>query len=205
MAIVKLAFRTPIRRDPARPADASVPVRELCVRLGGRGRGRNRGQSVVEFALVLVPLMLLLVGAIQFGMIWATQVGVTNAVRDAARAASGVQPKSNSAGDVTQASEQSYAGSINTTVLTPALAGKVPFFSPAAPQKQVCYSTFTDAAGNPGLQATVTVIYAHPIIVPLLTAVMGNAISTTASLSIPVGLDLPYTLPSVGAPAGCSP
>jgi Flp pilus assembly protein TadG len=204
MAPIKLEFRAPTRPEPARAGDPRVPVRESRIRPGDRGHGRNRGQSVVEFALVLVPLLLLLLGAIQFGVIWASQVGVTNAVRDAARAASGVQPKSNSAGDVTQAREQSYAGSINTTVLMPALAGNVPFYSPAAAQKQVCYSTFTDAAGNPRLQSTVTVIYAHPIFLPLISDVLGNAISTTASLSIPVGLDLPYTLPPVGAPAGCS-
>ena len=66
-----------------------------------RSRRRSRGQSVVEFALVLLPMLLLLLGAIQFAIIWAAQVGVTNAVRDAARVASLQQPKADAAGNVT--------------------------------------------------------------------------------------------------------
>ena len=158
---------------------------------------------MVEFALILIPIMLLLLGAIQFGVIWAAQVGVTNAVRDAVRAASGIQPKSNAAGDVTAVSEGSYANSINSSVLTPGLAKNVPFYSSASVTTQtICYSSFTNAAAAAALQATVTVTYAHPIFIPLLSTVLGPSIATTSSLSIPVGLDLPYTIPSVGSSAG---
>ena len=47
--------------------------------------GRARGQSLVEFALVLIPLMLLILGVVQFGLIFNTYVTMTNASRDAAR------------------------------------------------------------------------------------------------------------------------
>jgi Flp pilus assembly protein TadG len=162
---------------------------------------------MVEFALILIPILLLLLGAIQFGVIWAAQVGVTNAVRDAARAASGVQPKSNSAGLIDSTSEGSYANSVNTTVLTPGLSKNVPFFAPSSVTVQkVCYTTFSDAAPvpAPALNATVTVTYGHSIFIPLLSAILGPTISTTTTLSIPVGLDLPYSLPSVGSSAGTS-
>jgi Flp pilus assembly protein TadG len=43
------------------------------------------GQSIVEFALVLTPLFLVLLGIIQFGFIFNTYVTMTNAARDAAR------------------------------------------------------------------------------------------------------------------------
>jgi len=46
---------------------------------------RERGQSLVEFALVLTPLMLILLGIIQFGFIFNTYVTLTNATREAAR------------------------------------------------------------------------------------------------------------------------
>lgn len=168
---------------------------------------RSRGQSVVEFALVLVPMLLLLLGAIQIGVIWATQVGVTNAVRDAARAASLTQPK-DANGDVSQATEQTYATTIEATVLGPGLAANVPFYGSGNVQvDQVCYSSFTDATGtDTALRATVTVTYRHPIFVPLLAGILGpGGIATTSSLSIPVGMEKPYTLPTILTPAGCSP
>jgi Flp pilus assembly protein TadG len=49
-------------------------------------RGRTgSGQSLVEFALVLLPLFFILLGIIQFGFIFNTYVTMTNASRDAAR------------------------------------------------------------------------------------------------------------------------
>jgi Flp pilus assembly protein TadG len=48
-------------------------------------RDGQRGQSLVEFALVLTPLFLILLGIIQFGFIFNTYVTLTNATREAAR------------------------------------------------------------------------------------------------------------------------
>jgi len=56
---------------PAGPADRSGDA--------------EAGQSLVEFALVLTPLFMLLLGIIQFGFIFNTYVTLTNATRDAAR------------------------------------------------------------------------------------------------------------------------
>jgi Flp pilus assembly protein TadG len=49
------------------------------------GRASQRGQSLVEFSLVLLPLFLVLLGIIQFGFIFNTYITMTNAARDAAR------------------------------------------------------------------------------------------------------------------------
>jgi Flp pilus assembly protein TadG len=49
------------------------------------GRPRARGQSLVEFSLILGPLMLLLLGIVQFGLIFNTYITLTNAAREAAR------------------------------------------------------------------------------------------------------------------------
>jgi Flp pilus assembly protein TadG len=46
---------------------------------------RESGQSLVEFALVLMPLLLILLGIIQFGFIFNTYVTITNSAREAAR------------------------------------------------------------------------------------------------------------------------
>lgn len=49
-------------------------------------RGRDaHGQSLVEFSLVLTPLLLLLLGIVQFGFIFNTYVTLANATREAAR------------------------------------------------------------------------------------------------------------------------
>jgi Flp pilus assembly protein TadG len=45
----------------------------------------ERGQSLVEFALVMMPLFIILLGIIQFGFIFNAYVTMTNAARDSAR------------------------------------------------------------------------------------------------------------------------
>ena len=49
-----------------------------------RGR-RDEGASAVEFALVLIPLLLVVFGIISFGLYFAGALGVSNASREAAR------------------------------------------------------------------------------------------------------------------------
>lgn len=53
----------------------------------GRRGSRNAGQSLVEFALVLTPLFLILLGIVQFGFIFNAYITITNATREAAREA----------------------------------------------------------------------------------------------------------------------
>ena len=59
--------------------------RRIGGRFGARRERGSRGQSLVEFALVLTPLMLVLLGIIQFGLIFNTFVTMTNAAREGAR------------------------------------------------------------------------------------------------------------------------
>lgn len=53
----------------------------------GARRPREHGQAMVEFAAVLLPILLLVVGIIQFGLIFGANVTLTNAAREGARAA----------------------------------------------------------------------------------------------------------------------
>lgn len=46
----------------------------------------GRGQALVEFVAVLLPLMLIVVGIIQFGLLYGAHVTLTNAAREGARA-----------------------------------------------------------------------------------------------------------------------
>jgi Flp pilus assembly protein TadG len=63
-------------RPPTAPARPRGPANR---------HGPRRGQSLVEFALVLTPLLLVLLGIIQFGFIFNTFVTMTNAAREGAR------------------------------------------------------------------------------------------------------------------------
>jgi Flp pilus assembly protein TadG len=50
-------------------------------------RNGPRGQAMVEFAAVLLPILLVIVGIIQFGLLLNANVTITNAAREGARAA----------------------------------------------------------------------------------------------------------------------
>lgn len=68
------------------PAHRSSPARPPTSRLRFRRRRDDaRGQSLVEFSLVLTPLLLLLLGIVQFGFIFNSYVTLANATREAAR------------------------------------------------------------------------------------------------------------------------
>jgi Flp pilus assembly protein TadG len=51
-------------------------------------RANRRGQSLVEFALVLTPLFLVLLGIIQIGLLLNAYITISNASREGARSAS---------------------------------------------------------------------------------------------------------------------
>ena len=64
-----------------RPRHALAPAASA-----GPDRSRaQRGQSLVEFALVMMPLFIILLGIIQFGFIFNAYVTITNASREGAR------------------------------------------------------------------------------------------------------------------------
>jgi Flp pilus assembly protein TadG len=71
--------------DTAATMRAPRPTLRTVPRLPRRGRAPSRGQSLVEFSLILGPLMFLLLGIVQFGFIFGTYVTLTSATREAAR------------------------------------------------------------------------------------------------------------------------
>lgn len=57
------------------------------MRLRTRTNGRTeRGASAVEFALVMIPLLVVVAGIVNFGFVFAQQLALDNAVRAGARA-----------------------------------------------------------------------------------------------------------------------
>ena len=73
---------------PRRPSHRSLDARHRASRRRGRilrvGR-REEGQSLVEFALILTPLLFLLLGIVQFGFIFQAYITLSSATREAAR------------------------------------------------------------------------------------------------------------------------
>jgi len=63
----------------------AAPGRRSGARARSRRRDHGSGQSLVEFSLILLPLMLVLLGIIQFGLIFNAYVTMTNAAREGAR------------------------------------------------------------------------------------------------------------------------
>ena len=64
---------------------AHANQRRIAAAASDRDRSADRGQSLVEFALVMMPLMLILLGIIQFGFVFNSYVTITNATREGAR------------------------------------------------------------------------------------------------------------------------
>lgn len=102
----------------------------------------NRGQSVVELALVLPVLLLLLGGMIEFGRVFHDYLVVTAAAREGARAAA--------------------VGKDNATVITYTKQAA------ATLEKQALTVTVTPSTRVRGETVTVTVVNKVTLIVPLI-------------------------------------
>lgn len=137
-------------------------------------RRRMRAQALAEFALVLPILAMLLLGIIQFGFIFTAQIGVTNAVREAARIAA-VTPAVNNT-DVGSIASNIYGRLTNANGL---LERNVFVFNAAnivttAPaDTQVCYRSEAAAAtGEWAVFVKVDAGYKHPLFIPLLSGLL---------------------------------
>jgi Flp pilus assembly protein TadG len=135
--------------------------------------GIERGQGLVEFALVLPILALFLLGILQFGVLLSTQVGITNAVREAVRNASALPVAT--AADAQNAANLIYTRLTGSTGL---LARNGSSYSTASleisgsPRTRVCYYSYTDATGQPSIMANVEVVYKHRLFLPIISSIL---------------------------------
>ena len=120
----------------------------------------EKGQSLVEFALVVPLLLLLVVGIFEFGRAWMTKNIMTGAAREAARVAvvSGVNWKA-------------YGEARGNDVLA------------NLPSSTCIITDGTDAHGNPLKIATVTYVYNFLTIVNLLPG-FPNSITLTSTTTM---------------------
>jgi Flp pilus assembly protein TadG len=127
------------------------------------------GQAMVELALVAPILILLVVGVVQFGVIFQRQIGIENAVREAARRGATLATPDGA----TAATNASWTlGELQTLLAntqghdpTQDRALKVCYFTPAAPDD-------FDASGNKQVMVNVAAGYAHPIFMPIISLII---------------------------------
>lgn len=149
----------------ARPvADATMRSRD----------DRENGQSLVEFALISIPALLLILGIAQFGFLLTTQLGLTNTARDIARYAATI-PTATSA-DATANGTSAYNDMVNSR-----LAANVPLYSAGnlATGTSVSYCSYTDQNGVTAARVTVAIQYRHPLFYPLLAAFLDGLDGST--------------------------
>lgn len=97
-----------------------------------RSRPDARGQALVEFAAVLLPLLVLIVGIIQFGLIFGANVSLTNGAREAAREAT-IYRYNASNGSATEGVNRCTAAVKAATSAFGLLSSNSPHFSASTP------------------------------------------------------------------------
>jgi Flp pilus assembly protein TadG len=137
-----------------------------------RARGDSRGQSVVEFALVLTPLMILMLAVVQLGLIFNGYVTLSNAVREGARTASIYVYDRN----LSKAQNDAARAAAARTSLVDGLG----ILKKTAPQLAATEPTITytipagtsDTNARTGQEVTVHVHYGMDLILPLIAQML---------------------------------
>jgi len=123
------------------------------------------GQDLIEFAVVLPLLLLIIVSIIDFGFLFQRHVVLTNAAMEGARVA--VLPGYTAA----DAADRVRAYAANGGIPGPVTPVVTPVLLPAP------------GGGNwPGVQVTVTHVYAYQYIGPIL-AIFGGSLGPTVTLA----------------------
>ena len=130
-----------------------------------KSRDSETGQGLVEFAFVVPVLLVIMLGVVQLGWIFTSQIGLTNSIREAARYAatqrtvSSAQATTNAAGTVSQ--------------LNLIMPRNVNFFGAAnVSTASTSYCEYSDPKGDPTVRVRVTVQYRHPLFIPLITGIL---------------------------------
>lgn len=127
-----------------------------------RRSNRSRGQSLVEFALVLPILVILLFATIQVGVTYGGYNGLINSVREAARY-----------GSVCVDGTPSACGNLTATHLLQGIQTAVFAYKNGSPNAVVKYSSYQDAALKYNVQMTVTGCLKGIVFIPLIGNLLG--------------------------------
>jgi len=163
---------------------------------------RERGQGLAELALVAPILALLIMAIFQFAFVLQTQMGLTNAVREAARRAAAAEaPDESTFASWVQGQLTGGSGLLSQNVQGYSDGRLV------ADPPDVDFCTYTVGLGGGATDSqriTVTVTYRHPLFFPLLAYATDFADGTpdgdwTLTASAQMRLEHPLEI----APGGC--
>jgi Flp pilus assembly protein TadG len=171
------------------PEQRLSPIDRALRRPSLHRRDDAHGQSLVEFALVLIPLLLILLGIIQMGLVFNAQVTITNAAREGARSATiyiyssglGTKTENDEArNDAALASVTSSMGMLSTIAPQFATASGTWVSTGTAPNVTYTSGDIAVAYSNPsgtqdsdprtGERVTVQITYHQDLFVPLISA-----------------------------------
>jgi hypothetical protein len=126
----------------------------------GRESGPESGQALLELALVTPILVLLVLAIFQFAYVLETQIGLTNAVREAAR-----RVVTSPSSTVSWTEDQLLGSGGDAGLLAENIHGYDPsrVVSPS-PQIRIC--SF-DVDGVTNYRVDISVTYSHPIFFPI--------------------------------------
>jgi Flp pilus assembly protein TadG len=174
-------------------ARGSAPLRaRRCVERA-RARGSARGQALVEFAAVLLPLMLVVVAIIQFGFLFAAYVGASNAAREGARSGTIYlydNTKTSAQNDALRCSSVLAAAAQSIDVGIPGQFSATCATSAGGGDLAISYPDATTCTNQPrtGCQLRVVLTYRQPLFVPLvgtfLQADAQNRVALSASVTM---------------------
>jgi PKD repeat protein len=179
-----------------------LPSRPL-ERLRAHLHTRSRGQSLVEFALILPVFLFLLLSAIDFGRLFFTYIQINNAAREGAAfgaispADCGGSPCLASSGIATKARQETNAQAQRGegTVAVSATCAN------SAGTALAC--SLATGGGGPGNTITVSVSEPFTFVTPLINGLFNNNLRLNASATAVV---LGYAAGTGGTPPGsCSP
>jgi Flp pilus assembly protein TadG len=144
----------------------------------GKGRGptggsngrrdRQSGQALLELALVAPVIILLLMGLVQFALIWERQIGIINAVRDTARITATFP-----VGNIVEAGQNADWA---MTKLDNLLAANVQNYETSRDDIEICIfqpsDEPNDVSGIPQVSVRIRMTYEHPLWLPLITQIL---------------------------------
>jgi PKD repeat protein len=155
---------------------------------------RRRGQSVVEFALLIPVFMLLLLMAVDFGRLFFTYVQVSNAAREAA--AYGATQPTDSAGMQARAVQEKNAQTQGEVALDAVITAC------ANPAGTTISCASAPGGSGPGNTLTVTIRQRFSFLTPFIDDFFGNNLRMSASATTAV---LGTAADTGGSgPGGCS-
>lgn len=150
---------------------------------------------MVEFAAVLLPLVLVLVGIIQFGFLFSAYVGTSNAAREAGRAATihrYVPIQTPAQNDMARCQDALAAATASFDDAVPGQFSASCATAMGGGDLAIAYPDSATCVGSSrtGCQVQVTLTYRQPLFVPLVGTFLSpdgeNRIALTATVTMVV-------------------